>query len=182
MGPNRPHPLLKGGLSIQISELDDHFVKYSFGKSREIFYLSFLKRRSCTCVLYSSSLTSMPSLEEVYRRIQASKKKQKELRDMYREALIQSKSFQEVKDELEKLTEKRRRLEAGIKNEFVNEQAQIDRLKLSVNADKQLLTDMAITQLMKGQTVEINDDDISLEPVYNVRFKRKDGSTAQAER
>lgn len=123
----------------------------------------------------------MPSLEEVYQRMQVSKKKQKELRSMYREALTQSKSFQEAKEEKEKLAEKCRRLENEIKNDFVNEQAQIDKLKLSLAADKQLLTDMAITQLMKGQTVEINADDGSLEPIFDVRFKRKNGSTAQSE-
>lgn len=121
----------------------------------------------------------MPSLADVYRRLQTARKKQKDLRDMYKDALTQSKSYQEVKDELEKLTEKKRRLEGQIKNDFVNEQAELDKLKLSMNADKQLLTDLAITQLMKGQEVEITDDDISYEPVFNVKFKRKDGSSAR---
>lgn len=121
----------------------------------------------------------MPSLADVYRRLQTARKKQKDLRDMYKDALTQSKSYQEVKDELEKLTEKKRRLEGQIKNDFVNEQAELDKLKLSMSADKQLLTDLAITQLMKGQEVEITDDDISYEPVFNVKFKRKDGTSAR---
>ncbi len=121
----------------------------------------------------------MPSLADVYRRLQTARKKQKDLRDMYKDALTQSKSYQEVKDELEKLMEKKRRLEGQIKNDFINEQAEIDKLKLSMNADKQLLTDLALTQLMKGQEVEITDDDISYEPVFNVKFKRKGGSSAK---
>ena len=121
----------------------------------------------------------MPSLADVYRRLQTARKNQKDLRDMYKDALTQSKSYQEVKDELEKLMEKKRRLEGQIKNDFINEQAEIDKLKLSMNADKQLLTDLALTQLMKGQEVEITDDDISYEPVFNVKFKRKGGSSAK---
>ena len=120
----------------------------------------------------------MPSLNDVYHRLQAAKKKQKELRDIYKDSLTQSKSYQETKDELEKLLEKKRRIETAVKADFVNEQAEIDKLQLSMAADKQLMTDMAITQLMKGEMVEIQDDEVSLEPVFKVNFKRKDGSTA----
>ena len=121
----------------------------------------------------------MPSLADVYRRLKTSQKKQKELNDMYKDALTQSKSYQEVKDELEKLMEKKRRIEAAVKADFVTEQAEIDKIKTSMASDKQLLTDMAITQLMKGQEVEITEDEISYEPVFNVKFKKKDGSTSR---
>jgi hypothetical protein len=120
----------------------------------------------------------MPSLAEVYRRLQTAKKKQKDLRDMYKDALTHSKTYQEVKDELEKLLEKKRRIEAAVKADFVNEQAQIDRLRTSMDSDKQLLTDLALTQLMKGQEVEITEDDVSYEPIFKVNFKKKDGSTS----
>lgn len=121
----------------------------------------------------------MPSLADVYRRLKTSQKKQKELNDMYKDALTHSKSYQEVKDELEKLLEKKRRIEAAVKADFVTEQAEIDKIKTSMASDKQLLTDMAITQLMKGQEVEITEDDVSYEPVFNVKFKKKDGSTSR---
>lgn len=120
----------------------------------------------------------MPSLADVYYRIQAAKKKQKELNDMYKDALTHSKSYQEVKDELEKLMEKKRRIEAAVKADFVNEQAEIDKIKLSMTSDKQLLTDLALTQLMKGQEVEITEDDVSYEPIFNVKFKKKDGRSS----
>lgn len=122
----------------------------------------------------------MPSLADVYRRLQTARKKQKELRDMYKDALTHSKSYQEVKDELEKLLEKKRRIETAVKADFVQEQAQIDKLALGMTTDKQLLTDMALTQLMKGQTVEITEDDVSYEPIFNVKFKKKDGTTSKA--
>ncbi len=121
----------------------------------------------------------MPSLADVYRRLQTSRKKQKELRDMYKDALTHSKSYQEVKDELEKLLEKKRRIETAVKADFVQEQAEIDKLALGMTNDKQLLTDLALTQLMKGQTVEITEDEISYEPIFNVKFKRKDGSSSK---
>ena len=121
----------------------------------------------------------MPSLADVYRRLQTAKKKQKDLRDMYKDALVHSKSYQEVKDELEKLLEKKRRIEAAVKADFVNEQAEIDKLATSMNSDKQLLTDIALTQLMKGQEVEITEDDVSYEPIFKVNFKKKDGSTSR---
>lgn len=121
----------------------------------------------------------MPSLADVYRRLQTAKKKQKDLRDMYKDALVHSKSYQEVKDELEKLLEKKRRIEAAVKADFVTEQAEIDKLATSMNSDKQLLTDIALTQLMKGQEVEITEDDVSYEPIFKVNFKKKDGSTSR---
>ncbi len=121
----------------------------------------------------------MPSLADVYRRLQNAKKKQKDLRDMYKDALTHSKSYQEVKDELEKLLEKKRRIETAVKADFVNEQAEIDKIRTNMASDKQLLTDLALTQLMKGQEVEITEDDVSYEPIFNVKFKRKDGGTAK---
>lgn len=121
----------------------------------------------------------MPSLADVYRRLQTAKKKQKDLRDMYKDALTHSKSYQEVKDEVEKLMEKKRRIESAVKADFVSEQAEIDKLRTSMDADKQLLTDLALTQLMKGQEVEITEDDVSYEPIFNVKFKKKDGSTSR---
>lgn len=121
----------------------------------------------------------MPSLADVYRRLQNAKKKQKDLRDMYKDALTHSKSYQEVKDELEKLLEKKRRIEAAVKADFVNEQAEIDKIRTNMASDKQLLTDLALTQLMKGQEVEITEDEVSYEPVFKVNFKRKDGSTSK---
>lgn len=92
---------------------------------------------------------------------------------MHRDALANSHSHQEVVEELNTLKEKKKKIEEAIKDDFRAEFDKLDTLKSDLENDKMLLADAAITQLMKGETVEIVDQyDNKYEPVFSVRFKK----------
>ena len=115
----------------------------------------------------------MANLQEVFDRIQKSKQEQKEIKSMYRDALANSKVYQTTVEDLKTLKEKKKKIEDQIKEDFRSEFDKLDTLKADIENDNMLLSDAAITKLMKGETVEVTDNkDNKYEPLFSVRFKR----------
>jgi hypothetical protein len=115
----------------------------------------------------------MANMQEVFNRIQETKKEQKELKAMYRDALNNSGAYQRSLEELKKLREEKKKYEDGIKKEFASEFDKLDILKNELMNDSQLLSDMVLTQVAKGEKVEIKDQyETQYEPIFSVRFKK----------
>ena len=115
----------------------------------------------------------MSNIQEVFDRIQKTKKEQKELKAMYRDALNNSSAYQRSQEELKKLKEEKKKYEDGIKKEFSSEFDKLDILKNELMNDSQLLSDMVITQVSKGQNIDIKDEyEVKYEPIFAVRFKK----------
>jgi predicted nuclease with TOPRIM domain len=115
----------------------------------------------------------MTNIQEVFDRIQKTKKEQKELKTMYRDALNNSGAYQRSLEELKKLKEEKRKYEEGIKKEYSSEFDKLEILKNELMNDSQLLSDMVMTQVAKGQKVEIKDEyETQYEPIFSVRFKK----------
>lgn len=117
----------------------------------------------------------MPELNEVFNRLRETRKKKKSIQDVYRDALDQSKTYQEVVEQLQELKAKKLQLETTIKSDFEKEFAEMDRLKEHIESDQELLSDLALNQFVKGQTVEITDEhDTKYVPQFRVTFKKAD--------
>jgi hypothetical protein len=115
----------------------------------------------------------MADIQSVFDRIKGKKQKRKDLQALYKEALGNSKTYQELLEDMDRLKDKKLRVEAAIRAEFVNEFAQIDRLKGDLQSDEQLLNDMVLSEFMKGETIEIMDEyNNKYEPVFKVGFKK----------
>jgi uncharacterized coiled-coil DUF342 family protein len=113
------------------------------------------------------------NIQEVFDRIQKTKKEQKELKNMYRDALNNSGAYQRSLEELKKLREEKKKYEDGVKKEFSSEFDKLEILKNELMNDGQLLSDMVMSQVAKGQKVEIKDEyDTQYEPLFSVRFKK----------
>jgi hypothetical protein len=115
----------------------------------------------------------MSKLQEVFDRINESKKEQKELKKMYRDALSHSQEHQMILEEAKTIRDKKKEIESKIKADFNSEFDKMDTLKLDIENDMMLLSDAALTQMMDGKTVEIQDEyDNKYEPIFSVRFKK----------
>jgi hypothetical protein len=115
----------------------------------------------------------MSKLQEVFDRIQKTKKEQKELKSMYRDAVVNSKSYQAAVEEMKVLRDKKKKIEDAIREDFNSELAKLDILKSDIENDNMLLSDAALTKIMKGETVEVIDEkDNRYEPVFSVKFKK----------
>lgn len=115
----------------------------------------------------------MVEIQEIFNRIQATKKKQKDIKNLYREALKNSQEYQELSEKLKSWREKKKQLEAGVKSQFTSEFTQLDAYEADIAADMQLLTDAAVTQMMKGERVEVQDEYNNVyDPIFIVKFKK----------
>jgi hypothetical protein len=112
-------------------------------------------------------------IHEIFNRIKEKKHEKKKLHGSFKEALQGSKPYQDILQELETLKAKKLQVENSIKLEFESELRRIDELKQHLLSDTQMLSDMALTSLMRGETVQITDEnDQKYDPVFSVRFKK----------
>jgi predicted nuclease with TOPRIM domain len=115
----------------------------------------------------------MSNLQEVFSRIRETRKEQKKLKDAYRDALSNSTEYRQVSDDLKDLKNKKKQIEADTKAQFSSEFTRLDDLKIDLESDAEMLSDIALTQLMKGETVKVKDEyEAEYEPVFSVKFKK----------
>ena len=115
----------------------------------------------------------MKNLQDIFNRIQSIKKEQRELRAVYNDTLRNSQKYQELKTQIKELGEKKKSMENAFKNETASEMAKLENLKNDLATDMEMLTDVALNTLIKGEKVEVLDaDENKYEPEFKVSFKR----------
>ncbi|MFH1030411.1 MAG: hypothetical protein V1770_04085 [bacterium] len=115
----------------------------------------------------------MQDLQSIFNRIKEKKQEAKEIKKTYHEALLNSEKYQSVSEELKTLKAKKKSVEESIKSDFTNEFDKLDIIKADIESDQILLNDVALNQLIKGETVEIVDkNNTKYEPVFTVNFKK----------
>lgn len=112
-------------------------------------------------------------LEMVFKRIQDNKREQREIKKIYKDALSVNGEYQEVLEDLEALKLKKKKIEAAVQADFKEEFDKLESLKLNISSDNQMLSDIALTKLTKGETVGITDENkVEYEPLFTVKFKK----------
>lgn len=115
----------------------------------------------------------MANLQEVYNRLQETKKKQKDIRSALKEALMSSAEYQELLDKIKTMKIKKQQIETAVRADFSDELEKMEEYALDIKSDSMLLSDAAMTKLMKGESVEITDEyNNKFEPIFTVRFKK----------
>ncbi|MFO0764949.1 MAG: hypothetical protein U0487_02795 [Patescibacteria group bacterium] len=115
----------------------------------------------------------MSKLQEIHARIRANKDEKKKVRVIFKDVLAQSKPYQDVLEELEELKAKKIRLENEIRADFTKEMEKLEKIALDIKSDEMLLTDLSLTMLMKGQSLDLMDEnDVKYEPVFKITFKK----------
>lgn len=115
----------------------------------------------------------MQKLQDVFERIQKTKKKQSEIRTSYREALSKVKKYSEVMEELKKLKAEKKQIEDSVKLDFEKDFEQLESYKLDLEADNEMMSDIALNNLVQGKNITIKDEqDNEFEPVFSVRFRK----------
>ncbi|OGH67486.1 MAG: hypothetical protein A3J66_03575 [Candidatus Magasanikbacteria bacterium RIFCSPHIGHO2_02_FULL_47_14] len=116
----------------------------------------------------------MQDLQAVFLRIQENKRKLKDLRGTYKEALNGVEEYKRLQEELETMREKKKGIEQVTREQFSHECTQMEDLKIDIASDEELMSDIAMTELMSGKTIEVKDkDEQEYEPVINVKFKKR---------
>lgn len=115
----------------------------------------------------------MADIQEVFNRIRSTKREQKEIRKMYKDALEADHSYKTICEQYENLKIKKKQIETQVKEDVGSNFKKLDALKMHVKTDNELLADLAMNDLMAGKTVEVKDaEDNRYNPVFSVRFKK----------
>ena len=115
----------------------------------------------------------MQNIQEIFARIQEAKAKMKDLRASYKEALETTPGYKDAVENANTAKEKKKQIEQVVQEQFASEITQISDLKIDIASDQELLSDIAMTQLMKGETVGVTDKyDNEYEPIFAVKFKK----------
>ncbi len=115
----------------------------------------------------------MQDLQQVFARVQLAKKQKKDLETSFKDALKNSLEYQELDEKMKTQRERKKQIETTIKDQFSGELTKIDDLKIDIASDMEMISDMAMSQLVKGETVEVTDEyGTKYEPVFKVNFKK----------
>ncbi len=115
----------------------------------------------------------MQDLQEIFNRIQEIKKKQKDIRSAYKDALEASLEYKEIGDKIKTLRERKKQIENTTKESYASEFTQLDNFKIDLESEATVLNDVALTKLMKGETVQVVDEyNNTYEPLFTVKFKK----------
>lgn len=115
----------------------------------------------------------MSKLQEVFDRIQKTKKEQKVIKSAYRDALANSGRHQEVAEKIKALREEKNKIVQSVKEEFSSELDKLETIKTEIETDMMIMSDLAINELTKGNLIEISDEySNKYEPLFSVKFKK----------
>ncbi len=113
-------------------------------------------------------------LQEIFKHIQEMKKEQKEIKKEYRDVLVQNLDYEKSVEELEKAREKKMMFEQKAKESLGKRYERYEELSDEIKANQEMLSDIAMTTLMDGKTVEAVDEyGNKYEPIFAVRFKKQ---------
>ncbi len=115
----------------------------------------------------------MIDIQEVFSRMQITKKKQKDLRTVYKDALASNAEYVELVEKAKTLREKKKQIEQSVRDQFKNELEQLAGFETDLKSDAELLSDAVFTKLMKGEQIEVMDEYHNVyDPVIQVKFKK----------
>jgi predicted nuclease with TOPRIM domain len=112
----------------------------------------------------------MRNIKEIFERIQEQKREQREINKAVREALENSSEYHDVKEHIQRLRLKKMRMEDSARGDL---DQKMDLLKLNIKEGIQVMSDVALTTIMKGESVKLTDSENNeYEPIFSVRFKK----------
>lgn len=115
----------------------------------------------------------MATIQEVFNRLEEIKKEQKEYKNSFKDSLENSDKYKKITEEMKVLREKKKQMETMAKQEMGAAYQKIEDLKLELDTQKEMLSDISVTTLMKGETVEAQDQYGNVyEPVWTVKFRK----------
>ena len=115
----------------------------------------------------------MQDLNDIWKRLNETKSKQKKIRDTWRDTLAQNKPYQDVLEKLADVKAKKMQIEAELRRDFDSEFSELEKHAEEMKNDRQILADVSLSKLMNGETVEIKDEyDVTFLPTFSVKFSK----------
>lgn len=105
--------------------------------------------------------------------MQEKKKEMKIIARGFQDELKNNARYMEIIDEMKRLREEKKSFEDQTKAAALLDAGKLETLKLDIDSDKEMLTDIALTKYVAQETVEIVDREaVRWEPKFSVNFKK----------
>lgn len=115
----------------------------------------------------------MRDIKELFEKIQEHRREQRELNSSIKDSLRNMPEYQDLSDQISRLQLKRAQLENAASEHVASK---VDLLKLNIKEGMQTISDIALTTLMKGQSIKLKDSkNNEYDPIFSVRFKKSAG-------
>lgn len=115
----------------------------------------------------------MRDIQEIFNELEEVKKKQKEIQVEYKDALTNANEYEEIQGKIKELTEKRKQIQTMVQAEMGQRFEELEIAKDQQKELKQMLSDIAMSNLMDGKSIELKDNyDLIYEPQFTVTFKK----------
>ncbi len=109
----------------------------------------------------------MRDIQKIFDDIQELKKERREINKEYKYLLDNDEKHRELKEKLKKYREQKKQIEDSLKP------ARLEEIKNELEELNQMISDIAISTLMKGENIYLKDQyDTEYEPIYKVTFKK----------
>ncbi|PIP28313.1 MAG: hypothetical protein COX29_01840 [Candidatus Moranbacteria bacterium CG23_combo_of_CG06-09_8_20_14_all_35_22] len=116
----------------------------------------------------------MRDIQEIWSEIEKLKIEQKEIRKDYKEALSDADNYEKTVEEAKVLREKKKQIETIVQGRMGLRYNRFEEIKNKISELQEMLTDVAMTNLMDGKTISIKDQNQNeYEPIYRITFKKR---------
>ena len=110
-------------------------------------------------------------LQIIFDEVSKQEQARREFMESYNSALKEDNKYQILLYDISELRYKKKMIEDKVINELGAEK--FDEIKAEIKSGKEIMTDLAINNLMSGENVVVNDEyGNDYEPVWGVRFKK----------
>ncbi len=117
----------------------------------------------------------MQNIQEIYNRLEEHKGKAKKIKLMLKEAYDQDEGYCAANEAVKKANIKRKEIKTKINELFPKEVQELEDLNIDIASDKELLNDMILTAVMRGDKVEVTDKfEQQCFPIFQVKFSKVD--------
>lgn len=115
-------------------------------------------------------MTNKERILEIIERINSNKRELKTLRESVKSTCEQSGDYKQHREMKDESTRKMKAIELALSDP--NDLARIDNLKADIKNDKQVITDIALTEMMGGNSIELEDDEGNVyQPSIKISFQ-----------
>jgi predicted P-loop ATPase/GTPase len=112
-------------------------------------------------------------LQLFFDEVSEKKQEEKEIVAMFKDALANNEDYQIICEEIKRLQERKNQIKFAVLESLGSNAEKLEEIKSEIKAEKEALTDEAISTLMRCETVEVEDKyGNKYEPVFSVRFRK----------
>lgn len=118
-------------------------------------------------------MSSQPTLQSVFDRTQKTKAEIKTIKAMVRDALKNSKPYQNMLEELETVKARAKSAKEAILSDFKSDLDRLDTLQSDLKNDMALMSDIALDMYVRGESIEVLDkNENKYQPALKLVFKK----------